>query len=110
MTAMAGGAKNGHPREVRLSLESVRPIGALPQFEPVFEPSPRQLDGLWGLSQTLEGPASKGLAEWHTERPPATFSLLEGLIASEHECTGWMRADRAKRVSGSPVGWRKRKM
>ncbi len=39
--------KNGHPREVPLSGEAVRLIQALPQLDPVFGLSPRQLDVLW---------------------------------------------------------------
>ncbi|WP_076646414.1 tyrosine-type recombinase/integrase [Pontibaca methylaminivorans] len=68
--------KNGHPREVPLSSEAVRLIEALPEADPVFGLTSRQLDVLW--RKVRDRAQADGL-NFHDSRAAAITALSKKL-------------------------------
>lgn len=68
--------KNGHPRDVPLSLEALRILDMLPPADPVFDLTSRQLDVLWRKSRDRAGVV--GLT-FHDSRAEAITRLSKKL-------------------------------
>jgi len=72
--------KNGHARDVPLSLEAVRLLRALPHADPVFELESAQTDALW--RKLRDRAALEGL-RFHDSRRTATTQLAKKLDVLE---------------------------
>lgn len=72
--------KNGHPRDVPLSIEAVRLLRALPQHDPVFALVSGQTDALW---RKLRDRAAVCGLRFHDSRRTATTRLSKKLDVLE---------------------------